>query len=230
MGSALEELGIEDPEVLAYIETLRHDNETLNGRNKKWETKYEWLLEQYRLAVFSRFGRSSEKGESSEAQAMLFEEAEAIAGAPSSGAASTVEIKAHTRRSAGRKPLDEKLPRVEILHDIPEADKHCACGHELTRIGEEVSERLQVIPEQMYVERHVRPKYACKNCEGSLDEDKPAVRIAEAPPQLIAHSIATPGLLAFVLVNKFCDHLPFYRQEKRFERIGVQISRQRSSS
>ncbi len=87
----------------------------------------------------------------------------------------------------------------------------------MVRIGEEVTERVQVIPEQIWVDRIVRPKYARHHCEGSGDESKPAVRIAPVEPTVVPKGIATAGLIAFVLVNKFVDHLPFYRQEKRFE-------------
>ena len=80
------------------------------------------------------------------------------------------------------------------------------------------------------MEQHIRPKYACRHCEGSGDEDKPVFRIAPAPPSILPGSIVTSGLLAFILINKFCDHLPFYRQEKRFERIGAYISRQNMSN
>ena len=80
--------------------------------------------------------------------------------------------------------------------------------HELARIGQEVSERLDVIMPKVTVIRTVRPKYACHHCEGSGDEDRPAVRIAPAPPTLIGKGIATPGLLAFIATAKFCDALP----------------------
>ena len=73
-----------------------------------------------------------------------------------------IDVPAHARRKRGRKPLPEALPRVEVVHDIDDADKICACGCELTRIGEEVSEQLDIIPAKMQVIRHIRPKYACK--------------------------------------------------------------------
>jgi transposase len=100
----------------------------------------------------------------------------------------------------------------------------------MVRIGEEVTERVQVIPEQIWVDRIVRPKYACHHCEGSGDESKPAVRIAPVEPTVVPRGIATASLIAFILVNKYVDHLPFYRQEKRFERIGINISRQDMSN
>jgi transposase len=109
---------------------------------------------------------------------------------------------------------------------LPEDEKQCACGSTLVRIGEETSERLAIIPRRVYVERHIRPKYACHACEGSGDESRAAVRTAPVPPSIIPRSITSPALLATILINKFCDHLPFYRQEDIFARDGLDLSRQ----
>ena len=87
-----------------------------------------------------------------------------------------------------------------------------------------------MIPPRIRVERIVRLKYACGNCEGTADEDVPAVKIAPPEPSIIPKGIVTPDLLAFLMVNKYVDHLPFYRQEKRFERMGARISRQNMSN
>ena len=92
------------------------------------------------------------------------------------------------------------------------------------RIGEEISEQLDYIPARMQVIRNIRYKYACKNCEG-VEDNGPAVSIARMPDQIIPKSIATPGLIAHVLTAKFVDALPFYRQEKQFIRMGIEISR-----
>lgn len=78
-------------------------------------------------------------------------------------------------------------------------------------------------PQKIKVIRYIRPKYACRKCEGTDSEQ--AVKIAPVPPQIIPKSIAPPGLLAYVLVSKFCDAIPFYRQEKQFSRIGIELSR-----
>ena len=126
--------------------------------------------------------------------------------------------------------IDPSLPRETIIHDISEEEKQCACGTEMIMIEEVVSERLVVIPEKIIVEKHVRLKYACRGCEGSGDEDKPTFRIAPAPPSLIPGSIMSGGLLSYILINKFADYLPFYRQEKRFKRFGAPISRQNMSN
>jgi transposase len=75
------------------------------------------------------------------------------------------------------------------------------------------------------VEKIIRPKYACRCCEGTEDEYSPSVRMAPVEPLIIPKSIVTPGLLSCILIQKFEDHLPYYRQEIQFERIGVTISR-----
>lgn len=135
-----------------------------------------------------------------------------------------IVIPEHTRKKCGRKPLPEDLPRVEVVHDLPEAEKRCACGAELSRIGEEVCEKLDYIPAKVQVIRHIRPKYACKNCEG-VEDDGPTVKIAPPPTQLIPKSNATEGLLSHIAVSKFADALPLYRQQKILGRLGVELPR-----
>jgi transposase len=136
----------------------------------------------------------------------------------------SIAIKGHTRKKRGRKPLPEDLPRIEVVHDLPEDEKQCACGAALSRIGEEICEKLDYVPAKMQVIRHIRPKYACKSCEG-VEDDGPTVRIAPPAEQLIPKSIATEGLLAHIAVSKFADALPLYRQQKIFGRLNVDISR-----
>ena len=216
-------------EVQDYIRSLEEKKQSTEAAIHDWETRYTQLEEQYKLLLLQKFGRKSEKERQEEYQPLLFGSEESST--PEHEASDTsITVQSHPRRKPGRKPIDDSLPREEVLIDIPEEEKQCACGHELVRIGEETSERLQVIPPKMWVERIVRPKYACKNCEGSGDEEKPAVRVAAPPVSILPKSIVTPGLLSFIIVNKFVDHLPYYRQEKRFERIGIHISRQNMSN
>ena len=94
---------------------------------------------------------------------------------------SRFRLAAETPTAVARQRLPEWLPRVERVIDLPEEDKQCACGHEMVRIGEDCAERLDVIPPMLQVIHIVRPKYACHHCEGSGDEDRPAVRVAPAP-------------------------------------------------
>ncbi len=190
-----------------YIRSLKNENDILR--------------EKLHLALYQKFGRSTEKIDPGQRE--LFDELEE---SQSPEPEEVTTVSSHKRKKAGRKPLDPNIPREDVIHDIPDEEKICGCGATLSKIDEVVSEELEIIPEQIYVKRHVYPKYACRCCEGSGDEEKPVFRIAKAEPRLLPGSIASPALLAFILVNKFTDHLPFYRQEKRFERIGAHISRQ----
>ena len=183
------------------------------------------LLEEISLLRAQLYGRKSEKFKPVDGPQPLplFDMPE-----PTDGVDDTEEeethVPAHNRRKRGRKALPDNLPRIERVHDIDDVDKICACGCELSRIGEEVSEQLDVIPARAQVIRHIRPKYACKNCEG-VEDDGPTVKIAPVPPQIIPKSIASPGLLSHILTAKFVDHTPFYHQEKQLIRLGVKVSR-----
>ena len=189
---------------------------------ERYDKDTDILLEQIRHLRAQLFGRKSEKvnSESSMQPLPLFDMPEPEV----EEEATEIHVPAHKRRKRGRKPLPEELPRVEIIHDIDDEEKTCGCGSELSRIGEEVSEQLDIIPAQVRVLRHIRPKYACKDCEG-VENDGPVVKIAPVAPQIIPKSIATSGLLAHILTGKFIDHTPFYRQEKQFIRLGVEVSR-----
>lgn len=182
------------------------------------------LLEQINLLRAQLYGRKSEKGQPGHGPQPLplFDMPE-----PEVEEQQTVqetEVSAHTRKKSGRRPLPDHLPRIEMIHDLDPAEKICACGCELSRIGEEISEQLDLVPAKAQVIRHIRPKYACRNCEG-VEDDGPTIKIAPVPAQIIPKSIATPGLLAHILTGKFVDHNPFYRQEQQFLRLGVQVSR-----
>jgi len=137
----------------------------------------------------------------------------------------TITIPAHSRKKSGRKPFPGNLPREEVIHDIPEDEKVCACGCQLTRIGEETSEQLFIERPKLKVIINIRPKYACKQCEGTADENSPTVKIAPVPPQIIPKSFATAALLAYIIIAKFIDALPLYRQESQFSRLGIDLPR-----
>ena len=207
------------------IEELKEKLIYLEESKSRFEVENNILREQVRLLRAQLFGRKTEKrhGVKDDGQALLFDEAEAYSFVEEENGQET-EIKAHKRRKRGRKPLPADIPRVDVIHDLSEEDKVCACGCMKKRIGEEVSEQLDIIPAKIQVIRNIRYKYVCKNCEG-VEAEEPAVKIAPAPVQLIAKSIATSGLLAHVLTSKFVDALPFYRQESQLSRLGIDIPR-----
>jgi transposase len=120
-----------------------------------------------------------------------------------------------TRQKPKRAPLPPQFPRTVIRHE-PE-NTQCVCGCQLQRIGEDVSEKLDYTPGVFTVEQHVCGKWACRQCETLIQ--------APVPAQVIDKGIPTAGLLAHVMVAKFADHLPLYRQEKIFGRAGLAIPR-----
>jgi transposase len=120
------------------------------------------------------------------------------------------------KRTGGRQPLPRHLKRERIVHDLADGEKHCAaCQQDLRPIGEESSERYEYVPAQLTVIEDICKKYACA-C---------TVKTATKPPQPIEKSTAGASLLAQVIVAKNADHLPLNRQEKIFQRHGVEISR-----
>ena len=214
-----------EPAILNYIRQLESNlNEIKND--------YLILKEKYDLAIYKRFARSAEQFPIDDKQQLLFtEEPEPEAQTQTDTVANEKqEIKSYTRKKPGRKAIDPNLPRREKIIDIPETEKTCACGSQMSKIGEETSEKLEIIPPSMYVLKTIRPKYACRCCEGTAQEDKPAVRIAPVPPSVIPRSIASPSLLSYCFIQKYQDHLPFYRQETLFQRFGIEISRQDMSN
>lgn len=136
----------------------------------------------------------------------------------------TVIIATHIRKRRGRKSLPDNRPRVEVIPDLDDEEKVCRCDEPLSRIGEITCEKRDDIPAKVRFLSHVRNNYACKAYEGIKDEG-PMVKIVQAPVALIPKPYATEGLLTHIVVSKFCDGLPFYRQEKIFSRIGVDLSR-----
>jgi transposase len=216
--------------IIQLEKTLENNIISFEKKIGELEAKNEYLLEKLKLALSRTFARHTERFRG-EGQLALFDVGEG--GAPKSAEEpkeETVAVSCHTRKKAGRKPLSDDLPREHVYLDIEEEEKQCGCGAALVCIGEEVSERLHIVPQQVWVEVLHKKKYACHECEGSGDEDRPAVRMAETPGNIMPGSIATADLLSFIFVQKYCDYLPFYRQEGAFRRIGVGISRQNMSN
>lgn len=125
---------------------------------------------------------------------------------------------AKTRRRGGRKPLPKGLDVKETVIDVMADDLSCGCGCDRVRIGEDVTERLCYEPAKLYVERIIRPKYACQTCkEGVVQEPLPA--------HILPRSGVGVSLLAHLVVGKYMDHLPLCRMERIFARQGIDIDR-----
>ena len=128
----------------------------------------------------------------------------------------------------GRRQLPVHLPRVEVPHELSDQEKACpCCGKERACIGSETSEQLEFVAASFKVLKHVRHKYACKSCGQGCDrcDCSPHIEMATKGCQAIEKGLPGPGLLAQVIVSKLGDHLPLYRQEKIFDRLGIDIAR-----
>ena len=217
---------------LATIEKLQAQNAHLAHERDEYRKLYELVhteLERWRRHLF---GRRAEQVDPAQMQMAIAAVAEQIAAAAAMvpGAAQAAndataqeaapaEEEKKKRTSHGRAKLPEHLPIERIVVDPPEKLRACGgCTGATIRIGEEVSERLDWRPSSLVRVQTVRGKYACECEQGG-------VVIAEMPDLPIEKGLPGPGLLAHVLVSKFCDHLPLHRLEDIFERHGVHISR-----
>ena len=179
------------------------------------------LKEQIKLLRDRLFGRKSEQTVDPQApQLALFNEAESVAVLVADHVdEEPEEVVAPVKRRGKRKPLCADLPRIEVVHELPEHELTCACGCRKHTIGEETSEQLEIVPMQIRVIKHIRKVYGCRGCEAApVTADKPA--------QLIEKSMASPSVLAMLLTTKYVDGLPLYRFEKVLGRHGVDIPRQ----
>lgn len=175
------------------------------------------LLEQFRLAQQKQFGQ---RAEGFDAQGDLFDEAEEAAKLTEE---ETQDI-SYTRNKPKRKPLPKDLPREQVVHDIPESDKHCdCCGGELHKMGEDVSEKLDFVPAKVKVIEHIRPKYACRECEKSGTNNN--IKQAKMPVMPINKGMATSSLLSQIITSKYQYALPLHRQEAMFKQYGIELSR-----
>jgi transposase len=211
-------------ERLHHLETLLRDlerqlDETC-ATTEELQRSYACLKEEYLVLKRMLFGPRRERLPEAPGQQHLFDDGppppppeESAPPAADEGPPSRRRKKGH-----GRRPIPDHLPRKDVPHDISPAERACDCGREKSRIGEDVTEQLEYEPGQMYVLRHIYPKYACSCC-------KDGVTSAERAVSPIERGLAGPGLLAYVIVNKFSDHLPLYRQQDVMARHGVFLSR-----
>ena len=190
----------------------------------KKEATISTLLEQLKLARHQKFSPTSEK--QSPQQGELFDEAEHLVSfeLPQDD---SVEDEKNTdtttppnkKKKRGRSVLPAHLKRVDIIHDLAATEKFCPHdGQPLHKIGEEVSEQLEIIPAKVQVLRHRRFKYSCRCCEQG-------VHTAKIPKQAFPKSNASAGTLAYIAVSKYQDALPLYRLENIFKRSKVHIPR-----
>ena len=209
------------PEIRAAFEAERAQRQALEtevAALTEHNRRLEHLVKEFRQALY---GKKSEKLNADERQ-LAFEDLEtAVAEAEEAKSRSDATPSASrtgrtgVKRNQGRLP--KELPRIEQVIEPESILCPCGCG-EMTRIGEDRTERLDIIPARFQVVVTIRPKYACRRCAGAVSQ-------APAAPRLIEGALPTERLIAHVLVSKYADHCPLYRQSQVYARAGVELHR-----
>lgn len=207
--------------------TLAEANQVILLQQEKIDTieqQYANLQQQLNSLLRSKYGKSSEKILENYGQTNLFDkhgieiekagEDLELNQKPDPTKIETITYSRNKRN--GHRNIPDDLPRVRIEHTLKDLSCPCGCGNQLYKISEVVTEQLEIVPAKIYVKQHVRFKYA-----GCKHQNK--VVTAPMPNQPIDKGFAGPGLLADVLVNKYDDHLPLYRQSERLLRHGIDI-------
>lgn len=183
--------------------------------HQEQNTRLEALVAAFKQALF---GRKSEKIDPDQFELALEDIETAIALVENEGEANPLVTPTRTSkpRKANRGSLPKHLPRIEEVIE-PESTT-CDCGHERHVIGADIGERLDIVPAQFRVIVTRRPKYACRSCEGGIVQ-------APAPAHLIPGGMPTEATVAHVIVSKYADHLPLYRQAQIYSRQGIDLDR-----
>jgi transposase len=207
-----EELIRLEAELASHRKTLSQQSDELHARSARID-HLKLMVDKLRHVIF---GAKSEKILIQLSQLELQLEDEETTYAKLETEVERVAPSPQAKTRPDRKPLPEHLPREVVVHTLG-SDCCADCGGELRQFGEDISEQLEYIPDSFKVIRHVRPKFACGGCD----------RIVAAPAasRPIERGLAGPGLLAHVIMSKFGDHLPLYRQSEIYARQDVEISR-----
>jgi transposase len=214
-----------DPKLREWLrETLRQQQEStaaLQNALVQKDTRIRYVEARNQSLILElahlrriKFGRKSES--LAPDQRALFEEAcDADLAAVEAEIEDLAQGKHKRRRHPGREALPDDLPRVEHRHE-PESCTCGCCGNNLVLIREDISEQLDIEPSRFFVHRHIRPQYACRTCE--------TITAAPVPPAVIEGGLAATGLLTWVVISKYLDHLPLYRLVKIAERSNVKLA------
>jgi transposase len=219
--ATLPDLSTLDPAALQALVRAQHEN--LVAQHEKLISR-ETEIENLKLLILKlrrmQFGRKSEKLdhqiEQLELQLDDLESAQTESAPPQNEAQPETASARPPRRKPARRPLPEYLPRETQTH-APKETACPECGGVLRKLGEDVAEILEFVPAQFKVIRVVRPKLSCSCCSHIVQ--------APAPSRPVERGLAGPGLLAHVLVSKYADYLPLYRQSEIYERVGVDLDR-----
>jgi transposase len=207
-----EEIRRLEAELDAHRQTMSEQAEELDSRRERIE-HLKLMVEKFRHMIF---GKKSEKLVLKLEQMEFELEEDETTQAEAEAIAERVSPRKEQKPRSERKPLPEHLKREEVMHR-PERDCCPDCGGGLRHFGNDISEQLEYVPESFKVIRHVRPKFTCTGCDRVVE--------APAPSRPIERGLAGPSLLAHVIVSKYADHLPLFRQSEIYARQGVELPR-----
>jgi transposase len=197
----------------------------LKAEKQHLETQVKWFKEQILLAKHRQFGASSEKASVILQNELLFNEAEAtLDSMPVEAEPKTISYTRKPKQAGRREEMLADLPVEVVEHKLSEEEQICCqCGNHLHEMSTQVREELEFVPAQVKVIRHVQSVYSCRNCE--KNEINVPIVTASAPKAIIPKSLASPSAIAYVMSQKFVESMPLYRQEKHFERLGIDLPR-----
>jgi transposase len=205
-------------ELEIQLTDLKRQLEETCATSSELQRSYDCLHEQYLALKRLCFGPRSERLVEAPGQGHLFDDDASPVPVAGPEPAAEEATGPKRRRGHGRNPIPPHLARTEFRHDVAAEERTCGCGREKVCIGEDVAERIEMVPAKIVVERHIYPKYACPCC-------KDGVTRAAAVDNPIAGGLAGPGLLAHVMVSKFSEHMPMYRQQDELSRYGIFLAR-----
>lgn len=199
--------------------------ESLQEQVEQLTVKVKWYEEQFRLSQQKKFGSSSEKTPENQITLELFNEVEQESNPllPEP----TVETITYKRKKkrGHREMMLQNLPTETIEYRLSYEDQVCSCcGGNLHEMSTEIRKELKIIPAEVKVVEHKRYVYGCRNCE--KENITTPIVTASMPNSVFPKSLASPSIMAYIMSQKYVESLPLYRQEKQFERLGIQLSRQ----
>jgi transposase len=207
-------------EMEVQLGDLKRQLDETCATNGDLQRSYDCLKEQYEAMKRLWLGPRRERLTEAPGQQHLFDIAGTVSPASELPIPPLAEEATEQKRKKGhgRRQIPEHLPRTVVPHDVPPEARICDCGREKVCIGEDITEQVDLEPAKITVYRHVYPKYACPCCKNGVTSAPPA-------PSPIERGMAGPGLLSYIFVNKFSDHLPTYRQQDMLTRHGFFVAR-----
>ena len=212
-------------EMLRELDELRTEQEKLKKKVSELQLLVKYYEERERLSLQKRFGSSSEKTEDPGQHLLGFDEAE-VEAKPKESEPSVEEITYRRRRRSGTGQDDlSALPVETITHAIPEEERICpSCGGAMHVMGHETRRELEIVPAQVKILEHVREVCSCRNCERT-GTSVPITK-ASMPEPVIKGSAASASFVAYIMIQKYMNAMPLYRQEQAFLQNGFILSRQ----